>query len=196
MSEFLGAIILGLSFGSVYALLSVGSCSRTGRRASSTWRSGRPAFFVGRGLLRHARHASLADVRSRLLFSVGIVAPGVGLAPRPGAVPVPPHRERDRQARVGARPARRDPADGVPVVRVRTRSRTRSASCRTASHTYNPFAQRVREPRRPRRSSITGVVVFVALDAVVPLHRARPAHAGGRGEPADDRARRRRTPTA
>ena len=115
--------------------------------------------------------------------------------PRPRAVPVPPHRERDGQARLGARPVRRDAADDLPVVRAERQVERGRHRARTASITYSPL-HNVFVSRDDLAIIVTGVVVFVGLDADVALHRARSAHARGRREPAAHRARRRRTPTA
>ena len=158
VTDVLGAIILGLSFGSVYALLSVGLVLTYRTTGIFNLAFGPQAFLVGRGLLRHARHAPLADVRWRCCSrSVIVVAAGRLLLDRV-LVPLPAHRERDGQARLGARPVRRAPADRVPVVRPEHRSRTRSASCPNGSHHVQPVPQRVRQPRRPRDHRDHGVV--------------------------------------
>ena len=54
-------------------------------------------------------------------------------------------------------------------------------------HAYNPFGT-VFVSRDDLATIGITVVAVVALDVAVPLHRARVAHAGGRREPAHDRA--------
>ena len=180
-----------MSYGSVTRWSRSGSCSRTGRRASSTSRSAPQAFVVGRGLLRHSASATSGrSSRRSLLAVVIVVAPLRRLAPRPVALPLPAHRVDDREARAVARPARRDPADREAVVRPepaarrrRHRGRDGSNSRSTASATYvlngDEIATIIDRDRRVHRAH-----------AAVPVHRARPADAGGGREPAHDRARR------
>ena len=78
MTDLLGAIILGLSFGSVYALLSVGLVLTYRTTGIFNLAFGPVAFFVAAVYYdTHVTHHWPMYVA--LLFSLGVVAPGVGL---------------------------------------------------------------------------------------------------------------------
>ena len=78
MSEFLGAILLGLSFGSVYALLSVGLVLTYSTTGIFNLAFGPVAFFVAAVYYdTHVTHHWPMYIA--LLFAVGVVAPLVGL---------------------------------------------------------------------------------------------------------------------
>ena len=78
MSQFLGAIIIGLAFGSVYALLSVGLVLTYRTTGIFNLAFGPVAFFVAAVYYdTHVTHHW--PMYLALLFSVGIVAPAVGL---------------------------------------------------------------------------------------------------------------------
>ena len=78
MSEFLGAILLGLSFGSVYALLSVGLVLTYSTTGIFNLAFGPVAFFVAAVYYdTHVTHHW--PMYLALFFAVGVVAPLVGL---------------------------------------------------------------------------------------------------------------------
>ena len=122
-----------MSFGSVYALLAVGLVLTYKTSGVFNLAYGAQAFVAGRGLLRHCASGTTGRSRSRsssrcsssrrcsacsstaLLFRYLRTAPPVA------------------QARDGARPARRDPADPEAVVRPEPAVRHARASSRTAT---------------------------------------------------------------
>jgi branched-subunit amino acid ABC-type transport system permease component len=78
VSQFVGAVILGLAFGSVYALLSVGLVLTYRTTGIFNLAFGPVAFFVAAVYYdTHITHHW--PMYLALLFSVGVVAPGVGL---------------------------------------------------------------------------------------------------------------------
>ncbi len=164
------------------------SSSRTRRRASSTSRSARRRSSRRRcTTTSHIRHGW--PIPLALVLTVLIVSPLLGVMLDRFLFRYLRTRVRGREAGVGPRALRRDPADRQAVVRSQPAVGCGRASCPTATTVYNPFARRVRQPRRHRdRGGRTRRVR--RADVAVPVHRARAADARGRREPAPDRARR------
>ena len=187
MTDFLGAVILGLSFGSIYALLSVGLVLTYRTTGIFNLAFGPIAFFVAAVYYdTHVTHHWPMYIA--LLFSVGCGRAADRPRARSLLVPVPADGERDGEAGVGARPVRGGATDDLPVVRAERRSRTRSASCPNGSHTFSPI-HNVFVSRDDLAIVVTGLIVFLGAHPDAPVHGDRSAHAGRGREPAPDRAR-------
>ena len=107
MTDVLDAVIRGLSFGSVYALLAVSLVLTYRTTGIFNLAFGPQAFLVGRGLLRHARHASLADAGRARVLGRDRRRRSSGILLDRGLFRFLRTRERDDEARVGARLVRR-----------------------------------------------------------------------------------------
>ncbi len=186
MTDVLGAVIRGLSFGSVYAVLAVGLVLTYRTTGVFNLAFGPQAFFAA-ALFYDLQTSHHWPIWLALIVSVGITAPIVGFVLDRGLFRFLRTASESARARVGARPVRRVTADDLPVVRPeREGERIRHRARRLGL--VQPDSQRVRHPRRPRDHHHRARHLR-RPDRHAPVHRPRSAHAGGGRERPADRAR-------
>ena len=151
-----------------------------------------PGLHLGRDVLPGPARVGLGDPRRRFVLSVFVAGARCRAAARATDLPPPPHRLVGGQA--GRRPRALGRAAG-PVRRCSSTSRPSPAAPRPASCPTGPTCSTTRSASTPSAATSWWPwswpwSAMAGLARAVPVHRHRPAHAGGGGEPADDRAQR------
>ena len=189
MTDVLGAVIRGLSFGSVYALLAVGLVL-TYRTTGVFNLAFGPQAFLAAAVFYDTHITHHWPMYLALFFTVGVVSPAGRLVLDRGLFRYPARRRarRPSSCRCWACSSRSRRWCSCGSARTRKVERRRHRR-RNGTVTYSPI-HNVFVSRDDIAIIVTGLVVFVGLTADAALHRDRSADARGRGEPAAHRARR------